>query len=144
MRQVAGHALFLGDAGDVRDLPRLIRSGISAVVDLAANELPLQPPRDLVYFRVPLADGPGNPRSNILVAIQCVASLIRSRTPTLLFCSAGMSRTPAIASAAIAWATGRPASMCLAEICQSGPADVSPALWGDVQVALQTAVQRPF
>jgi hypothetical protein len=136
MRQIPPHLLFLGHAGDARDLPRLMQGGIAVLIDLAVNEPPVNPPRELAYCRFPLIDGAGNSRGMIRAAIDCAASLIRSRTPTLIICGAGMSRTPAIAAASLATVLGRSAQEVLTELCSSGPADVSAALWAEVTAAL--------
>ena len=61
MRRVPGYSLWLGHAGDVRDLRCLLTTGIIAVVDLAIQEAPAPLTRELVYCRFPLVNGPGNP-----------------------------------------------------------------------------------
>ena len=58
---------------------------------------------------------------------------------TLVACSAGMSRSPALAAAAIARVESRDPNECLMECVEGGPADVSPLLWRDVVDALRSA-----
>lgn len=111
-------------------------AGVAAVVDLALNELPAQVPRELSYQRFPLVDGAGNPPWLLRAAVDAVAGLVRSGTPTLVFCAAGMCRSPAIAAAALARANGGTPADALALVTQSGPCDVSPALWNDLLSAL--------
>src|SRR5688572_12689172 len=94
VRQVPGYPLWLGHAGDARDLRTVLEAGILAVVDLALNEPPAAVTRELVYCRFPLVDGPGNPPWLLRAAVETVAGLVRSDTPTLVYCGAGMSRTP--------------------------------------------------
>jgi hypothetical protein len=89
MRPLHPHSLVLGHAGDTRDFSALRRAGIVTLVDLAVNEPPLSPPRELVYCRFPLGDGAGNGRGVLHAAIETTVSLVRGRVPTLLFCSAG-------------------------------------------------------
>jgi hypothetical protein len=72
MRQVATLSLWLGHAGDGRDSAALHASGISAVVDLAMNEPPAVPARELVYCRFPLLDGAGNPPWRLRAAVETV------------------------------------------------------------------------
>ncbi|HJT76403.1 MAG TPA: hypothetical protein VJ739_04300 [Gemmataceae bacterium] len=132
MRSVPAQPLWLGHVGDARDLRRVLSLGIGALVDLALNEPPVTVTRELVYCRFPLLDGPGNPPWLLRLAAETTAALVRSGTPTLVFCSGGMSRSPAVAAAALALATGRPPDSCLAEVCRSGPADLSPGLWQEV------------
>ncbi len=102
MRRVADHSLWLGHLGAARDLVGLLDRGIMAVVDLAGNESPIMLSRDLISCRLPLKDGGGNPPWLLRLAVGTVANLIRDQIPTLVFCGAGMSRTPAIAGAALA------------------------------------------
>jgi protein-tyrosine phosphatase len=110
----------------------LFAAGISAIVDVAANERPVELTRELSYCRFPLVDGPENESWLVRAAVDTTASLIRSRVPTLVCCSAGMSRSLVIAAAALAVAEGRPAHECLTLVTQSGGGDVSPGLWQQV------------
>ncbi len=129
MRQIHPHALWLGHVGDVRDWRAVSDVGIQAIVDLAGNEAPAVPPRDLIYHRFPLVDGAGNPDWLLRIACRTVADLLRADIPVLVYCSAGMSRSPAIAAAAIANATKQPLDRALATVRQAGGVDVSPGLW---------------
>lgn len=132
MRQVPGYPLWLQHAGDVRDLRAVLAAGIQAVVDLALNEPPATVTRELVYCRFPLVDGVGNPPWLVRATVETVAGLLRSSIPTLVFCSAGLSRSPCIAGAAVALARGCPPAEGLALVAQAGPADVAPGLWSEV------------
>lgn len=132
MRQVASLPLWIGNAGDARRPADLIAQGIEAVVDLAANEPIALLPRDFVYLRFPLHDGASNDSRILVSAVAAVAELLRQKVPTLIACSAGMSRSPAIAAAALSQLTGRDPNLCLNECVASGPADVSPMLWSDL------------
>ena len=60
MTHITPYPLWLGHAGDGRDLRALHEAGIRALVHLAAEDPPDQPTRDLMYFCVPLVDGMGN------------------------------------------------------------------------------------
>jgi hypothetical protein len=128
--------LWIGHAGDARNLRAVLDAGILALVDLAAAELPVPVTRDLVYCRFPLVDGPGNPSWLLRLAVDTTAALLRARTPTLVFCGAGMSRSPAIASAAIALVSGRPPETCLEELVASGPCDLASGLWKHIKDVL--------
>src|SRR5207247_693921 len=98
MRQVLPHSLWLGHAGDGRDFRLILDTGIQAVVQLAAEEPALQLPRELIYCRFPLVDGPGNDAKLLYLATATVASLLERSLPVLVCCGAGMSRSPAIAA----------------------------------------------
>ncbi len=132
MRKVPGYPLWLGHAGDGRDARAIFDAGIVAVVDLAAEEPPAGLPRGLVYCRFPLTDGPGNPAWLLAAAVDCVANFVAAGVPTLVACSAGMSRTPAVAAAALARFRSGSLADGLTLVVAAGPADVSPGLLADV------------
>jgi dual specificity protein phosphatase-like protein len=137
MRQVPGYPLWLGHAGDARDLPSLLSAGVRAVVDVAQNEPPAALTRELVYCRFPLTDGGGNPPWLLRAAVDTVASLIRSGTPVLVACGAGRCRAPTIAAAAIAQVRACSLADAIAIIEQAGPLDLSPGLSAEVQKVLE-------
>lgn len=137
MRQIKGCSLWLGHVGDTWDPREVLSAGIRAVVDLAMNEQPALLPRELVYCRFPLLDGAGNPPWLLRAAIETVAGLVRSGTPTLVYCGAGMSRSPCIVGAALSLVRGCSLAGGLALATQSGPCDVAPALWQEVQATLK-------
>jgi hypothetical protein len=144
VRRVPNHSLWLGHAGDGRDVRALLSAGILAVVDLALNEPPAALTRELVYCRFPLSDGSGNPPWLLRSAVETVAGLVRAGTPTLVCCGVGMSRTPAVAAAALSLAGGLSATEALALVAQCGAADVSPGLWRDLlQVSLAEISSGP-
>jgi predicted protein tyrosine phosphatase len=62
-----------------------------------------------------------------------VVMLAQNTTRTMIACSAGMSRSPSIAAAALAVITKRTPDECLQSIAASGPHDVSPILWSRVK-----------
>ncbi|WP_254513085.1 dual specificity protein phosphatase family protein [Anatilimnocola floriformis] len=132
--------LFLGNALDIRDLRQLHEYRIAAVVDLALNEPAAQLSRELIYCRIPLVDGDGNSTEIIEAAIRCLVSLLRLEFRTLVACSAGMSRSPAIAAAALAVVTGRAADECLMSVTTDRPHDVSPLLWSQVREIQQRMI----
>jgi protein-tyrosine phosphatase len=133
MRRVPGYSLWLGHAGDVRDVRVLLSTGIVAVVDLAIQEAPALLTRELAYLRFPLVDGPGNPPWLLRTAVETVAGLLRNDIPTLVGCGAGLSRSPCIAGAAIARIRNCPADEGLAIALGCAPADVSPGFWADIR-----------
>jgi sRNA-binding carbon storage regulator CsrA len=136
IRPLPPYSLWLGHAGHMRDVCAVIDAGIAAFVDLALNE-PIPPvPRDLIYCRFPLIDGVGNNTTLLRAAIGTTAELLRMLVPTLVFCSVGSSRSPAIVAAAISVVSRRSPGECLAEVARSVPHDVSPGLWADILTAL--------
>src|SRR5262249_26770590 len=79
------------------------------LIDLALEEPPVPLTRELVYCRFPLLDGAGNSPWLLRAALDTTAALLASRVPTLVFCGAGMSRSPAVAAAALAIVEGHSA-----------------------------------
>src|SRR5271165_2763863 len=98
MREILRNQLWIGNAGDARNSEPLLQNGIVAVINLAAEEPSPNLPRSMVYCHFPLVDGTPDDPTILRVAIQTVATLLKSQVPTLVYCGAGMSRSPAIAA----------------------------------------------
>ncbi len=124
--------LWIGTARDARDIRRVLNSGITLVVDLALEEPPLAGTRDIAYCRFPLIDGAGNPPWIIRGAFRAVAEAVAANVPTLVACSGGMSRSPAIVAAALSHTLQVPLEETLQRVAATGPCDVLPGLWLDV------------
>ncbi|HUG90413.1 MAG TPA: dual specificity protein phosphatase family protein [Planctomycetaceae bacterium] len=137
MRRIGDSSLFIGHVGDLRDVRSLHAAGIAAVVDLAANEAPAALTRDLIYCRLPLVDGAGNPEWLLRAAVMLLATFVRDDVPCLVCCSAGMSRSPAVAAAALARARSMPAKEALEQVAAVGAIDVSPGLWQEVEDVIE-------
>jgi len=135
MHQIKPHLLWVGHAGDGRNFQEIFDNRIRAIVQLALEEPPIQPPRDLVFCRIPLIDGTGNDPVLLNLAIDTVAALQRSRISTLVCCGGGMSRSPAIAAAALSAVEHKPLEECLRIVAESRPHDVLPGLWAEVRYA---------
>ena len=76
MRQVGNYPLWIGTAHDARDNKAVHAAGIHAIVDLAAEELPANPTRDLVYLRFPIVDGGGNEPKMLRILMAAVTALM--------------------------------------------------------------------
>jgi hypothetical protein len=139
MKQIPPWPLWIGNAGDLRDLSRLSALGIRTIIDLALDERPLTPGRETAYLRIPLLDGGGNPPWAVRAAVESLARLLRDQVPTLVLCSGGMSRSPAIAAGALSLVTGTDPSECLRLVIAGGPADLSPGLWAEVEAIVREA-----
>jgi protein-tyrosine phosphatase len=136
MRKLESYPLWLGSVVDAWDLPALHRAEILAIVDLASNEAPIKLTRDLTYCRFPVMDGNGNDLARLRLAVDTLEALMRAEVPTFLFCSAGMSRSPAVAAAVLARITGLPLIDCLTQITAGHAHDVAPGFICDVQAIL--------
>ncbi len=138
MKQVLPHSLWLGHAGDGTDYRAALDAGIQAIVQVAAEEPPLQPPRDLMYCRFPLVDGPGNGTKLLLLAVTTVANLLERRVPTLVCCGGGLSRSPAVAASALSMVYQQSPEDCLRQVAEHHPTDVVPGLWAELKTLLDS------
>ncbi|TWU38704.1 hypothetical protein Q31b_37820 [Novipirellula aureliae] len=128
IRDIFQNRLLISDAVSARDLKSIYDQDIAAVVDLAANEPPAVLGRDIIYCRFPLHDDESNTDEMLTAAIQCLRSLLQNNFRILVACSAGMSRSPTIAAAAISMMSGESLQDCLLSISSQVPHDVSPSL----------------
>src|SRR5437870_5820394 len=138
MRQIPPHSLWLGHAGDGRDFRAILEAGLQAVVQLAVEEEPLVLPRELIFCRFPLVDGAGNEEKLLYLAVTTVANLLERRIPTLVCCGGGMSRSPALAAAALAVVFQEKLEECLERVLAHHPADIVPGLWNDVKALVES------
>ena len=132
MHEIHPELLWLGHALDARDPEALFDAGITAVVDVAYEELPAQLPRQLIYCRFPINDGGGNRDSVLVQAVQTLVDLLSSGTKTMVACSAGMSRSPTIASFALAAYLSQEPEEVIARIAEIKSLEVNGKLWEDV------------
>ena len=133
MRRFQELTLWTGSTSDARDLKRLLETGVVAVVDVAMEELPAQLPRDRIYCRFPLIDGSGNDEAVLRQAVLTTFNLLAAGIPTLVACSAGLSRSPTIAAFALASHLKMTSIEALTILSKTATAlDVSGAFWNEV------------
>jgi len=133
MNQIKPYSLWIGHAADAQTIQEVFAKGIKAVVQLAAEERPAPLPRELIYCRFPLVDGAGNDAELLQLAIGSLARLLRIHMPTLVSCGGGLSRSPAIAAAALATNGEGSLEECLRMVANYQRMDLSPALWADIE-----------
>jgi hypothetical protein len=133
MRQIGDYKLWIGHTGDANNQRLLLDAGIEALIDLANNEPAVAVHRELLYCRFPILDGAGNPTWLLQTAVNTVSRLLIDEVPTIVCCSLGMSRSPAIVAGAIATAFKLPLVDCLNLVCGTGPHDLSGGLWRDLR-----------
>lgn len=138
MRQILPHSVWIGHAGDGHDAKAVLDAGIQAVVQLAAEEPPLAPPRDLIFCRFPLVDGSDNAPKLLSLSILTVVNLLEKHVPTLVCCGGGMSRAPAVVAAALSEIYQEKPDDCLKQIAEHQPHDVTPGFWDQVKSFLAT------
>ncbi|HBN75230.1 MAG TPA: protein phosphatase [Planctomycetaceae bacterium] len=134
MKSIPDSNLWIGNAGDVRNLQEIRKLDIRAVFLLAYEEPIFNYPRDLTVIRLPLLDGGENDFFNLEIAVRSLTSLIRNDIQTLVTCSMGMSRSPVIVSAALATHHSQPFDEVLTSVCRCMPSDVSPAFYQYVRL----------
>lgn len=143
MLHIPSTTLWLGHTGDVEHLQTLLDGGNAAVVDVAANEPLAWMPRDTIYCRFPLFDGMGNSLPLLRLAITTLAGLLQGQFSTLVYCSAGVSRSPALAAAALSLLEGKSPVEWLQKIASLKPVDVHPAFWNEVETVLADLRKNP-
>ena len=134
MQQIPPHSLWIGSVGDLRDWRRLYDLGIRAVVQLAYEEAAPSLPHDFVACRFPLVDGDENSAEILTLAITTVTHLLEHRFACLVCCQAGLSRSPAIAAAALAKLARQPFAACLHDIGTHHHHAIHPGLRTKVQL----------
>jgi protein-tyrosine phosphatase len=133
MREILPNRLWIGNAGDGRNCEGLLQAGVVAVVNLAAEESKPTLPRDLIYCHFPIDDGAQDNPKTLDVAVHTLVRLLNNEVSTLVNCSAGMSRSPAVAAAALSIVQGGTPEEKLKQIVAGRPHDVSPQLWEAVK-----------
>jgi len=144
MHRIPPQHLWIGHAGDLADVRKLIDSGIRTIVDLALNEAPPRFPRDLPYCRLPIVDGTGNDPWMLVTIIDLVSGLIKLEVPLLVSCSAGSSRSPVVVAAALSVVTEQTPEQCLKIVSRAVAHDVNPGLWHDVVEICRSRQLRPL
>jgi hypothetical protein len=133
MREILPSMLWLGNSADIRNVESILQSGIQAVIDLAIEQLMPTLPRTLVYCRFPILDGEQSSPAALRAAIETLVRFLQRGIPTLVCCSAGMSRSPAVVAGALSISQGGNPDDHLRKIAMNHPHDVSPQLWQDVR-----------
>ena len=135
MHEIHSNLLWIGHALDVREPRALFDAGITAVIDVAYEELPAQLPRQLTYCRFPLNDGGGNDPSTLLQTLRTATDLLHSKTRTIIACSAGMSRSPTLAAFALAYYLSETPDDVIARIANIKSLELKPELWAEMLTA---------
>ena len=132
MREIIPDRLWIGNSADVSDLKGVLDAGITVLVDLTFEKPLPRLTRDIVYCRFPIVDGAGNSPELLSLAVDTIVSLQIQRIPTLVFCGAGMSRSPALVAAAMAIVRGQSPEASLKAVTAGGSHDVSASLWREL------------
>ena len=136
MREILPNLLWTGGTQDLRNMAGLLDQGVEAVIDLAINEPPAAHPREMIYCRFPIHDGGENTPAVLRAVADAASALLDAGLPTLIACSAGMSRSLSIAAIVLSRHEAISADEALGRIAALGPSDISPALWADIKSAV--------
>lgn len=136
MRRTTEYSLWIGNAGDLWDARMVHANGIEAIVEVADNEPFASLSRELIRLRFPLSDDGENSAWLLRLAAESVATLLRAKVPTLVCCSAGLSRSICVAAAGICLVENRPISESINKVVGAGPAEVSANLFQQFQSVL--------
>ncbi len=80
-----------------------------------------------------MLDGPGNDSRLLYLATTSLINFLEKRVPVLVCCGGGMSRSPAVAAAALAMVYQENPDQSLKKVTELHPADVAPGLWNEVK-----------
>ena len=138
MIQVPNTNLWLGNSSDLRDIPRMLKHGVTAIVDLAIEEQVPTIPRATNYCRFVVTDDGENHPATLLAAILTSATFLSGDHPTAICCNAGLNRSPCIAAAALAHNSHSSPARSLELIAETKNIDVNPSLWNQVVGLLST------
>jgi len=133
MREILASKLWLGNSADLRNVEGILQNGIQAVIDLAIEQLMPTLPRTLVYCCFPILDGEQSFPTALRMAIETLVLFLQGEAPTLVCCSAGMSRSPAVVAGALSISQGGNPDDHLRKIVMGFPHDVSPQLWQGIR-----------
>ncbi|AZH27194.1 protein phosphatase [Haloplanus aerogenes] len=104
MDEVAS-GLFIGTVADAGDGERLRRRGVGVIVSLTYGDPDGGYPDGVTVVDVPMVDGPRNDLAAFGRAVTAVTSRLDDYG-VLVHCSAGASRSPAVAATALALSEG--------------------------------------
>lgn len=94
--------LFVGTVEDAGDKALIREHSISVIVSLTHSKPDDGFPSDLTVENVPMRDGPRNDQQRFGRAVTYVLSCLKTGDSLLVHCSAGASRSPAVAATALA------------------------------------------
>jgi protein-tyrosine phosphatase len=94
--------LFVGTVEDAGDKALTREHSIAIIVSLIHSEPDGGFPSDLTVETVPMRDGPRNDQQRFDRAVTQVLSYLKTGDNLLVHCSAGASRSPAVAATALA------------------------------------------
>lgn len=114
--------LFVGTAEDASDASTLREHDVAVVVSLTHSGPGGDVPADVTLVDTPMMDGPQNSREAFATAVGEVLARLDAGEATLVHCSAGASRSPAVAATALAYHTSSDLTTAFQQIRERRPA----------------------
>jgi predicted protein tyrosine phosphatase len=121
MDEVAS-ALHVGSIDDAADQSLLAEHRISVIVSLTHAEPETGFPPDVTVVRLPMMDGPRNDRQTFLRAVDETVTRWEAGDRVLVHCSAGASRSPAVAATVVSLSTDRTLETVFQQLKERRPA----------------------
>jgi protein-tyrosine phosphatase len=106
MDEVAS-ALYVGSINDADSQSRLAEHRISVIVSLTHAEPGTGFSSDVTVIRIPMMDGPQNDHQTFVRAVNETLTRWEAGDRVLVHCSAGASRSPAVAATVVSLSTDR-------------------------------------
>lgn len=97
--------LYVSGVDDIRTESVIVNRGLTAVVSLTHDQPFDRAPDSFVIERIPLLDGPQHDPKSFQRAVRATRAFWRADEHVLVHCSAGASRSPAVAATVIALET---------------------------------------
>ncbi|WP_394327076.1 dual specificity protein phosphatase family protein [Halopenitus malekzadehii] len=101
------NALYVGSIDDAGDQSRLAEHRISVIISLTFAEPETGFPPDVTVVRLPMMDGPQNDHQTFVRAVNETLTRWEAENRVLVHCSAGASRSPAVAATVVSLSTDR-------------------------------------
>ncbi|MCA8993881.1 MAG: dual specificity protein phosphatase family protein [Planctomycetaceae bacterium] len=139
MQKIPSFPLWIGNTGDGRDHRVLAKCGVHAVLQLAGEEPALEPPLDVMHFRIPILDSVGNISHRLILASNVLTTLLTNNITTLVCCSDGNGRSLAIAACAIGQLNGQTPFDSLKFVQEHHATSISAGLWNDLLLSYSQA-----
>jgi protein-tyrosine phosphatase len=114
--------LFVGTAADATDESTLNAHDISVIISVTATSHAGNAPAEVTLIEVPMMDGPQNSQDAFETAVAAVMSRLAAGDRILPHCSAGASRSPAVAAAALALHTDSELEAAVQQVLTRRPA----------------------
>ena len=136
-------SLLVGDAEDASDHDGIRAAGVTVVLSLT-HDSPATPARGYRVVDRPLVDGPQNDPERFAAAVDTLRSLLDDGERVLVHCSAGASRSVAVAAAAHALGEGLDADEALATVrAERGVSALHPVLADRARAYVDARRDRP-